>query len=331
MRVAILLCFLQLSVRCAQPFPPQATAVQLWPCAAGSARQAWSVHSGPSPYAVIKLGGGGGQPDSGLVLNTLGYVNSSGGTLNVWTFAPDTPWGQQWELDAARGEVRSLTNGLCAGTANASAGQPLPAGTAVVQVPCSGVAEARWTLDAATAHLVWAGDASLCLDAGTTASCADPPLSSLPYCDNALPADARVADLVPRLQPVEAAALLSVSNNGVPRLGIPPLRFGEALHGVLSGCGAPHTDPASGYSSSGCPTSFPTGLALGATFNRSLWAAIGKVIGTEARALFNQGYIAQSVLFTPDINPFRDPRWGRGMEVSSVLRPASGEGGPPPP
>jgi hypothetical protein len=181
------------------------------------------------------------------------------------------------------------------------------------------VAEARWALDAATAHLVWAGDAGggLCLDAGTAASCAQPPLAGLPYCDAALPAEARVADLVPRLQPVEAAALLSVSSNGVPRLGIPPLRFGEALHGVLSGCGAPHADPSTGYTSSGCPTSFPTGLALGATLNRSLWAAVGRAIGTEARALFNQGFIAQSILFTPDINPFRDPRWGRGMEVPS--------------
>lgn len=304
---------------CTAAFPPQSTNVQVWPCSTGSDRQAWTVQSGTSPDAIIKLGDSGGQPNSNLVLNTLGYVNASGGTLNVWTYAPNTPWGQQWTFDAARGEVRSLTNGLCAGTANASSGQPLPAGTTVVQVPCSGVAEARWTHDAATAHFVWASDTSLCLDAGTAASCAEPPLSSLPFCNTALTADDRVADLVPRLQPVEAASMLSVSNNGVPRLGIPPLRFGEALHGVLSGCGAPYTDPATGYTSTGCPTSFPTGLALGATFNRTLWSEIGRTIGTEARALFNQGFIAQSVLFTPDINPFRDPRWGRGMEVRRAV------------
>ena len=317
MRLLALLSSLSLACPAIAAFPPQATLVQLWPCTAGSDRQAWAPQAGPSPRAVVALGGGGGQPASGLVLNTLGYDNTTGGTLNVWTYAPQTPWGQQWAYDPARGEVRSLTNGLCAGTVNASAGQPLPAGTAVVQVPCSGVAEARWALDAASAHLVWAGDAAggLCLDAGTAASCAEPPLAGLPYCDAALPTEARVADLVPRLQPVEAAALLSVSNNGVPRLGIPPLRFGEALHGVVSGCGAPSTNPDTGYTSSGCPTSFPTGLALGATFNRSLWALVGRAIGTEARALFNQGHLASSVLFTPDINPFRDPRWGRGMEV----------------
>ena len=303
MRALALLCLCGTSLAA---FPPSATLLQVWPCTNGSDRQAWSTTTGPSPNALVRLGGAGGVPLSGLVLNTLGYDNSTGGILNVWTDAPPTPWGQQWQYDAAAGYLRSLTNGLCAGTVNASSGQPLPAGTQVVQVPCAAVPAARWAYDAQSGQFAWQGGAGLCLDAGTAASCADAPLSGLPYCDPALDAATRVADLVARLQPVEAAALLSVSANGVPRLGVPPLRFGEALHGVLSGCGAPHTDPATGYTSTGCPTSFPTGLALGATFNRSAFAAVGRAIGTEARALFNQGGIAQSVLFAPDINPFRE-------------------------
>lgn len=123
--------------------------------------------------------------------------------------------------------------------------------------------------------------------------------------------------LLALMLPVEKAAMLAASNNGVPRLGVPPQRYGEALHGVLSGCGAAAPPTVDGFVSSGCPTSFPTGLALGSSFNRTLWRAVGATIGTEARALFNQGGIAQTSLFTPDLNPFRDCRWGRGMEVPS--------------
>jgi hypothetical protein len=90
--------------------------------------------------------------------------------------------------------------------------------------------------------------------------------------------------------------MLSASNNGIPRLGVPPLTFGEALHGVLCGCGSPFTDPTTGYTSTGCPTSFPTGLALGGTFNRSLWSLVGGTIGREARSLFNQVIVQDAEL-----------------------------------
>ena len=55
-------------------------------------------------------------------------------------------------------------------------------------------------------------------------------------------------------------------------------------------------------------------MLLGATFNRSLWREIGTVISNEARALYNQG-ISGLFYFAPNINLFRDPRWGRGQEV----------------
>lgn len=275
------------------------TPVQVWPCAPGSPRQAWSVVHGGSPGDNVRLGGAGGQPVSGLVLNTLGYDNSTGGVLNVWTDALGTPWGQQWGLVA--GQLVSETNGLCAGTSNASG--PLPAGTPVVQVPCASGATATWALNASDGHLVWAADPTLCLDAGTTTSCADPLLGRLPLCNASLPPAARAADALSRMLPAEKAAFLAVSNNGVPRLGVPRLSYGEALHGVLSGCGA-RAPPVPGFASTGCATSFPTALALGASFNRTLWHAIGAVIGTEGRALFNQG-VAQSMYFTPNVNPCR--------------------------
>ena len=303
------LCFFFAAVSAAAPpSPVTATLVQLWACAPSSPFQVWSFLSAGFPRNNVRLGGAAGLPYTGLNLNTLGFSNSSGGTLNIWTDSPSNPWGQQWAYSSPRRQLASLTNGLCAGTSNSSGA--LPAGTTVVQVPCANGATAAWDADPATGLLHWGADPTLCLDAGTAVNCAtQDPL--LPYCNPALPTPARVADLLARMVPVEKAAMLAASNNGVPRLGVPPLRYGEALHGVLSGCG----EAAPG--STGCPTSFPTGLGLGSAFNRSLWRAVGETIGTEARALYNQGGIAQGMLFTPDVNGARDPRWGRGMEVPS--------------
>ena len=98
---------------------------------------------------------------------------------------------------------------------------------------------------------------------------------------------------------------------------------GESTHGVASGCGI-----ASSENSTGCPTSFPGGTGLGASFDRALWTAVGKTIRTEARGLNNQGTAGgpgspghpksgPSGLYflDPNINLCRDPRWGRCQEV----------------
>ena len=313
MRVLALLIFCA-SAALGAP-PPSGTAVQVWQCAPGLEAQTWSFTTSGSPNDNVRLGGAAGVPWSNLNLNTLGFSNATGGILNVWSAAPSTPWGQQWAF--AGGQLRSDTNGLCAGSTNASG--VLPAGTAIVQVPCSNGAAAGWAYEAATGLLRWALDPALCLDAGSSVpSCAAG--GGADFCNASLPVAARVQLLIAQMLPVEKAAMLTASNNGVPRLGVPPQRYGEALHGVLSGCGAAAPPTADGFASSGCPTSFPTGLALGSSFNRSLWRAVGATIGTEARALFNQGGIAQTSLFTPDLNPFRDPRWGRGMEGSPSAR-----------
>lgn len=94
----------------------------------------------------------------------------------------------------------------------------------------------------------------------------------------------------------------------MPQLGVPRIPYAECLHGVLSGCGAAVGDQ------TGCPTSFPSALGLSAAFNRTLWSRVASVISTEARALNNQG-VTGLLFWAPDINEFRDPRWGRGQEV----------------
>jgi beta-glucosidase-like glycosyl hydrolase len=98
-------------------------------------------------------------------------------------------------------------------------------------------------------------------------------------------------------------------NVGVPRLGVPPFAASEDTHGVGCHCGAP-----SSANSTGCPTTFPNGPSLGASFNRALWADIGRTIGLEARGLTNQGKCTLYFL-DPNINLMRDPRWGRTQEV----------------
>ena len=89
---------------------------------------------------------------------------------------------------------------------------------------------------------------------------------------------------------------------------------------MFSGCAKV---PAEG--STGCPTSFPAAIGMGAAFHRSLWNDVGRIIGREGRALHNlehsTGISAGNtglMFWSPDISLFRDPRWGRGQEVPGV-------------
>ena len=128
--------------------------------------------------------------------------------------------------------------------------------------------------------------------------------ASMPFCDPKVATKARIADFIARATVAEKAGLLF--GKGVDRLGVPSLQTGEALHGVADGC-KKDGRPGGKY----CPSSFPCALNLGATLNESLWHKIGSTISTESRAMRPTG----GARFTPDINLFRDPRWGRGQEV----------------
>jgi beta-D-xylosidase 4 len=94
--------------------------------------------------------------------------------------------------------------------------------------------------------------------------------------------------------------------NGSARLGLPRFEWwSEALHGVASG------GPGVNFSTSGnysFATSFPLPILLSATFDDKLIQDIGDVISTEARAFSNGAHGGLSY-FTPNVNPYRDPRW----------------------
>lgn len=98
------------------------------------------------------------------------------------------------------------------------------------------------------------------------------------------------------------------SSPGVPRLGIPPYEWwSEGLHGIAG--------PFTNFSENGdysYSTSFPQPISMGAAFDDQLITDVATVISTEARA-FNNANRTGLDFWTPNINPFRDPRWGRGQ------------------
>ncbi|EOY17590.1 Glycosyl hydrolase family protein [Theobroma cacao] len=136
-------------------------------------------------------------------------------------------------------------------------------------------------------------------------------MAEMGYCDKSLPYDVRAKDLVDRMTLKEKAQQMGDRASGIPRLGLPDYKWwSEALHGVSHfGYGAFFTEIVPGA------TSFPTVILTTAAFNQSLWNAIGKVVSTEARAMYNLGQ-AGLTFWSPNINPVRDPRWGRITETS---------------
>lgn len=133
---------------------------------------------------------------------------------------------------------------------------------------------------------------------------------SLRFCRANLPIHARVQDLIGRLTLQEKVRLLVNNAAGVPRLGIQGYEWwSEALHGV-SNVG-PGTKFRGAFPAA---TSFPQVISVAATFNDSLWEAIGRVVSDEARAMYNGG-TAGLTYWSPNVNIFRDPRWGRGQET----------------
>ncbi|KAL2460459.1 Beta-D-xylosidase 4 [Abeliophyllum distichum] len=138
----------------------------------------------------------------------------------------------------------------------------------------------------------------------------NPGLKNFRFCDVSLDVKTRVDDLVNRLTLQEKIGFVVSGAKGVSNLGIPNYEWwSEALHGVsYTGPGTHFTSLVPGA------TSFPQVLLTGATFNESLFELIGKVVSTEARAMHNVG-LAGLTFWSPNINIFRDPRWGRGQET----------------
>ncbi|KAG8161047.1 hypothetical protein KVR01_009311 [Diaporthe batatas] len=139
------------------------------------------------------------------------------------------------------------------------------------------------------------------------------PLGNNSVCDTSLDTVTRAKALVAILTTAEKINATVSTSPGVPRLGLPPYEWwNEALHGVAKSPGVSF-NPDSG-SEFQYATSFPQPITLGAAFDDALVHAVAEIISTEARAFSNAGRAGLD-FWTPNINPFRDPRWGRGQET----------------
>jgi beta-glucosidase len=142
------------------------------------------------------------------------------------------------------------------------------------------------------------------LSLGQAPKVADPPL----YLDPSQPLDTRVNDLLSRMTLEEKASQLVNQSRAIPRLQVPGYDWrSEALHGIAG---------------AGLATVFPEPIGIAATFDTALTHEMAAVIGTEGRAKHNQAVRAgrRDILegldfWAPNINIFRDPRWGRGQET----------------
>ncbi|KAF8024901.1 hypothetical protein BT93_F1906 [Corymbia citriodora subsp. variegata] len=138
-----------------------------------------------------------------------------------------------------------------------------------------------------------------------------PSTKSFPFCKASLPISKRAQDLVSRLTLDEKISQLVSSAPAIPRLDIPAYEWwSESLHGV--------SNAGRGIRFNGTiqsATSFPQVILTAASFDVDLWYRIGQVIGTEARAVYNSGQATGMTFWAPNINIFRDPRWGRGQET----------------
>lgn len=132
--------------------------------------------------------------------------------------------------------------------------------------------------------------------------------AAMPFRNPDLPIEQRVDDLVSRLTLEEKVSQLIDRAVAIPRLDLPAYNWwNEGLHGIAR----------SGYA-----TLFPQAIGNAATWDAPLLEQIGTVVSTEARAKYNDAILHGNhdrfyglTVWSPNINIFRDPRWGRGQET----------------
>jgi len=120
--------------------------------------------------------------------------------------------------------------------------------------------------------------------------------------------EARINELISQMTLEEKVSQLSYTSAAILRLGIPEYNWwNECLHGVAR---------------AGIATVFPQAIALAATFDEGFVEEVAEAISDEARAKYNEaikqgnrGQYWGLTFWTPNINIFRDPRWGRGQET----------------
>jgi beta-glucosidase len=132
--------------------------------------------------------------------------------------------------------------------------------------------------------------------------------AAMPFRNAALPIEQRVDDLIGRMTLEEKVSQMIDRAAAIPRLDVPAYNWwNEGLHGIAR----------SGYA-----TVFPQAIGNAATWDAPLVNRIATVVSTEARAKYNDAIRNDNhdryyglTIWSPNINIFRDPRWGRGQET----------------
>jgi beta-glucosidase len=129
-----------------------------------------------------------------------------------------------------------------------------------------------------------------------------------PYLNPDLPIEKRVRDLVSRMTLQEKIGQTLYAAEAIPRLGVPEYNWwGECLHGAAR---------------AGIATVFPQSIGMAASFDTLLMKQVATAIGDEVRAKHHEfvrqgdyGIFKGLTMWSPNVNIFRDPRWGRGQET----------------
>ena len=133
-----------------------------------------------------------------------------------------------------------------------------------------------------------------------------------PYRNPATPVEQRVADLLSRMTVEEKATMLSGSgwmeSAPIERLGIPAIKMADGPMGVRSWAGSSAITSANGAAAKVLTTSFPSGVAMAATWDTDLVQREGQAIAQEVKAL------GRDMILGPTVNINRVPLWGRNFE-----------------
>jgi hypothetical protein len=199
-----------------------------------------------------------------------------------------------WQLDPKSG--RLSVGGGGSGGAPADRSSSAAAKTCLIALNTSGVILAGQHNGSSVAH------------------CDSAPGNLLPFCDVALPIPQRVQNLLSFVSVRELPQ--NWARFGLPKA--PPT--GECLHGFVTDC----------VDNSTCPTIFPDALVTASSWNDTLFEQVGRAISVEGKAVDNiyaaaaaalgsdargSGPHPHRICWSPDLNPFRHPLWGRGQEV----------------
>jgi hypothetical protein len=179
---------------------------------------------------------------------------------------------------------------------------------------CTGATNQQWKLNqVAGGYQIINPVSGLCLDAGTrVTACSVLPGQNMPFCDPSQPLSVsydvqvlrsyiyqylalqvRVQNIIDNIPQNEVFGLFNTQSGGVGALNIPSYQWwSEALHGIAGSPGVNFGGPFPGA------TSFPHVCTSSMSFNRTLWHAIGGVIGVEGRAM-NNGNQAGNTFWAP--------------------------------